>query len=161
METSTVIEASIGAVTAASSSAGGLLFPAVSCFERVDAEGLLEASPPRRGDEHGVAVLDSLQPAEIEVARGDGGPHRTRDVWTSLGPVEAESAKVAERRTPCRKLDPELGEKPGAGCCDFGGLVVEHDILASGERIGEINAEAAGQVVIADSGRTQRARLPG
>src|SRR4030095_11268030 len=32
------------------------------------------------------------------------------------GPIEAESAKVAAGRTQCGKLDPELGEKEGAGC---------------------------------------------
>jgi hypothetical protein len=102
-----------------------------------------------------------LHPAEIEVALGDRGPYRASHVWASLGPIETESAEVAAGRTPGGKLDPELGEKAGAGCRDFSGFVVEHNVFAGGESIGEINAEAAGQVVVANSGRTERACLTG
>ena len=83
------------------------------------------------------------------------------NLWASLGPIEAESADVAAGRMPGRKLDPELGEKAGAGCRDFSGFVVEHDVFAGDERIGEIDAEAARQVVVAHSGRTERPRLTG
>jgi hypothetical protein len=108
-----------------------------------------------------VAALHPFQPAEIEVTRGDRGPYRTRDVWASLGPIQAESAKVAAGRTQCGKLDPELGEKTGACRRDFSGSVVEHDIFAGDVRISEINAEAARKVVVANSGRTKRACLRG
>jgi hypothetical protein len=77
-------------------------------------------------------------------------------VWASLGPIEAESANVAVCRTPCGKLDPELGEKTGACCRDLSRVVVEHDVLAGEEGIGEVDAEAARQVVVANSGRTER-----
>jgi len=126
---------------------------------RVDAEGLLEAPSSRRGDDYGVAALHPLHPAEIEVALGDRGPYGTRDVWASLGPIEAESAKVSAGRTQCGKLDPELGEKTGACCRDLSGFVVERDVFAGDESIGEINAEAAGEVVVANSGRTKRTCL--
>ena len=63
---------------------------------------------------------------------------------------------MAVTRTPCRKLDPELGEKPGAGPRDFSGFVGEHDKLTGDHRIDEINAQAARKVAEADSGRTQR-----
>ena len=59
------------------------------------------------------------------------------------------------------KLDPELGEKSGARRRDFGGLVVDHDVFMRDQRIGEINAETTRKVVVADSGRTQRACLTG
>src|SRR5207253_7836539 len=120
-----------------------------------------ESPPPQRGDDDGVAALHPFHPAEVEVALGDRGPDRTRDVWASLGPIEAESAQVTERRTRGGKLDPELGEKTGAGCRDFGGGGVEHDVFAGDEGIGQINAEAARQVVVANSGRTQRACFTG
>ena len=61
----------------------------------------------------------------------------------------------------CGKRDPELGEKTGACGSDFGGLVVEHDVFADDKRIGEINAEAARKVVVANSGRTNGACLTG
>src|SRR2546427_6881302 len=99
--------------------------------------------------------------AEIEVALGHRGAYRTRDVWASLGPIEAESAKVAAGRTQCGKLDPELGDKTGACCRDLSGCVVEHDVFAGDERIGELNAEAARKVVVANSGRTKRACFTG
>ena len=141
------------------SSAARLAAPAAAWSGRVDAEGPLEALSSQRGDDYGVAALHPLHPAEIEVARGDRGAYGTRDVWASLGPIEAESAKVAAGRTQCGKLDPELGEKTGACCRDLGGFVVEHDVFAGDESIGEINAEAAGEVVVANSGRTKRTCL--
>jgi hypothetical protein len=151
MNTSTVIEAA----------AARLTFPEVAWFGRVDAEGLLEAPPSQWGDDYGVAAPHPFHPAEIEVALGDRGPYRSRDVWTSLGPIEAESAKVSAGRTQCGKLDPELGEKTRPCCRHLSGFVVEHDIFAGDESIGEINAEAAGEVVVANSGRTQRPCLTG
>ncbi len=142
-------------------SAARLAFPAVAWLGRVDPEGSVKAPPSQRGDDYGVAALHPLHPAEIEVALGDRGPYRTRDVWASLGPIEAQSAKVAVGRTQCGKLDPELGEKPGACCRDLSGFVVDHDVFAGDERIGEINAEAARKVVVANSGRTKRACFTG
>src|SRR5256885_5787781 len=130
MNTSTVIEASTGG-----SSAARLTFPAVAWFGRVDAEGLVEAPPSRRSDDYGVAALHPFHPAEIEVALGDRGPDRTRDVWASLGPIEAESAEVAAGRM--RKRDPEFGEEPGAGRRDFSGLVFEHEVFAGDKGIDE------------------------
>jgi hypothetical protein len=102
-----------------------------------------------------VAALHPFHPAEIEVPLGDRGPDRTRDVWASLGPIEAESAEVAAGRM--RKRDPEFGEEPGAGRRDFSGFVFEHDVFAGDKGIGEIDAEAAGKVVVANAGRTERA----
>src|SRR5207247_8472160 len=142
-----------------SRSASRLAFPALACFGRVDAEGLPEAPPSQRGDDDRVAAAHPFQPAEIEEALGDRGPDRTRDVWTSLGPIETQSAIVAAGRTRRGKLDPELGEKTGACSRDLGDFVVEHDVVAGGENIGEINAEAARKVVVAHSGRIQCACL--
>src|SRR5215472_15394965 len=76
-----------------------------------DAEGLLEPPPPRQRDRHGLATRHPFHPAEIEVAPGERGPDRARDVWASLGPVEAEPARAAASRTKCGKLEPESGEK--------------------------------------------------
>src|SRR5262245_42645956 len=154
--TSTVIEASRGDFFG-----GRLAFPAVAWFGGVDAEGLPEASPSQRGDDDGVAALHPFDPAEIEAALADRRPNRPRDVRASLGPIEAESAEVPAGRTPHRKPDAERGEEPGACCRDLRGFVVEHEILARDQRISEINAEASGQMVVADPGRAQRACLPG
>src|SRR5262249_10981367 len=90
-----------------------------------DAEHLPESPPPQRRDGDGLAVLHPFHPAEIEVALRDRGPNHTRDVWTPLGPIEAEPAKVAATRTPRRKLDPEPGEEADARCRDFSRLVID------------------------------------
>jgi len=82
-------------------------------------------------------------------------------VWASLGPIEAESAKVAAGRTQRGKLDPELGEETGACCRDFSGFVVEHDVFTGDERVGEIDAETAGKVVVTNPGRAEGACLTG
>ena len=58
---------------------------------------------------------------------------------------------------PGGKLDPELGEKSDARGRDFRDLVVEHDVFPGHERIGEIDAEAAGKMVVAHPGHAERA----
>src|SRR5260370_41012142 len=55
-----------------------------------DPERFAEAAPPRLGDDHGTAVLHSLRPAQIEVAFRQRGPYRASDVWSSLGPIQAQ-----------------------------------------------------------------------
>src|SRR5438067_9487762 len=152
-DTSTLIEASTG-VLDRRQGIGRL-------FGRVDPEGLREAPPAQRRDDYGVAALHPFDPAEIEAALGDRAPYHARDVWASLGPVEAESTEAAAVRRQRGKLDPELGEKTGACCRDFSDFVVEHDVFAGDERIGEIDAEAARKVVVANSGRTERPGLTG
>jgi hypothetical protein len=102
-----------------------------------------------------------FDPAEIETALGDPDSHRIRDVWTSLSPIEAESAEVAAGRPRRGKLDPEVGEKTGAGGRDFSDFVVEQDVFAGDERIGEIDTETTCQMVVANSGCPERARLTG
>src|SRR5262249_37084198 len=67
----------------------------------------------------------------------------------------------AARRTPCGKLDPEPGQETGAHRRELSGFVIEHDVFAADERIGEIDAEPAGKVVVANSGRTERTCLTG
>src|SRR5262245_18374827 len=132
MSTSTAIEVSPGVPCHARMPgawrrwlAVGLAFPAIAWFGRVDAEGLPEAPPSQWRDDDGVAALHPFRPAEIEVALGERGPDRTRDVGAPLGPIEAEPANVAAGRTQCAKLDPELGEETPACGRDFSGFVVE------------------------------------
>jgi hypothetical protein len=82
-------------------------------------------------------------------------------VWPSLGPIEAEPAKVPPGRARCGKLDPEPGEKTASRRRDFSRFVVEHDVSTGDQRIGEIDPEAARKVLVAHPGRTQRACLAG
>src|SRR6185295_14522397 len=90
---------------------------------------------------------------------GERGSDRTRDVRASLRPIEAKPAKVTAVRAQRGELDPEPGEKSGAGRRDLGRFVVEHDIFASDEHVDEGDAEPACQMTVADARRTERARL--
>src|SRR5512143_3179634 len=122
-----------------------------------DAERFPETALPRRGDDHRAAVLRPLRPPEIEAPLRERGPDRARDVWPSLGPVDTESAKGTALRAQRRQVEAELREKSGPRRRDLGGLVAHHDVLVRDQRIGEINAETAGEVVIADSSRAELA----
>src|SRR5262249_57224942 len=128
--------------------AGGGACPAGGGRGRVDPEGLKKPPPARRGDDDGVAARHSVDPAEVEAARGDGHPHRTGDVRASLGPIEAESAEVAAPGPRGGKRDAERGEKAGTGFRELGDVVVGHDVFAGDEGVGEIDAEAAREVVV-------------
>src|SRR5262249_10212045 len=109
----------------------------------------------------GVALLHPFHPTEVEAALGDRGPERACDVWASLGPIEAEPAKAAAARTSGGEIDPEPGEEVGAGRRDLGGRVAGYDVFAGGEGVGEVDAEAAREVVVADSRRVERPGLTG
>src|SRR5215475_3118280 len=165
--TSTVIEVSTGALDArpgvggSSGGAflgGGLARPTIVRLGRVDAEDLLEPAPSHPGNDHGVAAFHPFHPTEVEVALGHRSPQRSRDVRASFGPIEAESAQPAGR-TPRGQLDPEPGEEPESRPRDLCDFVVEHEVFAGDERVGEVNAEAARKVVVAHSGRAERVRL--
>ena len=79
------------------------------------------------------------------------------------------SVQSRQSRQKWRRVERSVGssipnsvKKPGACRRDLSGfVVVEHDVFAGDERIGEINAEAAREVVVADSGRTRARGLDG
>jgi hypothetical protein len=56
-------------------------------------------------------------------------------VWASLGPIEAQSAILAARRTQRGRRDPELGEKTGACSRDLSDVLVEDDVVAGDESV--------------------------
>jgi hypothetical protein len=108
-----------------------------------------------------MTALHPLHPPEIEAALGDRGPYRARDVWASLRPVEAEPGPASAGRTPWRKGDTELSQEAGPRPCDLRRFVVEHDVVAGDQCIGERDAETACQVVVADPGRAEGLGLAG
>jgi len=52
------------------------------------------ARKPRLPEAVRVTALPPLEPAEVEAPFRERGPDRARDVWPSLGPVEAQSTEV-------------------------------------------------------------------
>ncbi len=114
---------------------------------------------PRRGDDHGAAVLRPLRPAEIEAPFRKRGSDRSGDVWPPFGPIEARSTEITTGRIQRGKVDSELGEKSGARLRDFSGFFAEHNVLARSEEVGQVDAETTGKVVVADPGRAKLACL--
>src|SRR4029077_9406667 len=107
------------------------------------------------------AILHPFGPAQIEAAPGEGGSYHSRDVWPAFGPVDAQPTEATALRLRGRQVDSEPGEESGARPRDLGGLVADRDVFACDQGRGEINAQAAGQVVVADSRHAQLAALTG
>jgi hypothetical protein len=66
---------------------------------------------------------------------------------------------MAATRTQRGKFNAELSEKTGARLRNFSGFAPEHDVFVRGEKIGEVNAKATCEMVVANSGRTKFPRL--
>jgi len=129
-------------------------YPVPISLGSADSKGFQEPALSRQGDDDSAAVPHSLRPTEIEEAAGERCSHRAGDVWPTFGPVEAQSAETAGR-TQCSHVDAKLGEKTGAGFRDLGGFVAGRDICVCGKKIGEVDAEATGKMVVANSGRAE------
>lgn len=54
-----------------------------------------------------------------------------------------------------KQVDPKLREEPGAFLGNFSSLAAEHNVFAQGEKIGEIDAETTGEMVVAYPGRAK------
>jgi hypothetical protein len=123
-----------------------------------DAENIQEAAFSRSGDDYGATIRHTLDPAEIEVAFGEGRPYRTRDVWASFGPIDADFAEPVAGRTQRGKINPELGEKPGAGWGEFSSIIANDNVLAGSESVSQVDRKATGKVDVANSvsGSNQR-----
>src|SRR5207237_3885290 len=59
------------------------------------------------------------------------------------------------------QVEPELGQKVGACFGDLGGFIARHDVFARCEKIRQVNTEATGEMVVANSGRAKLSCLPG
>src|ERR1700737_2105233 len=104
----------------------------------------------RLTDDHRAAVLHPLGPTEVEEPVSERRPDSAPGVWPAFRPVEAGAVEAAAPRSRSKEVDPELREKPGAICRDFSGFVAEHDVFARRERVGQIDTEPTGKVVIAN-----------
>ena len=104
-------------------------YPVPISLGSADSKGFQEPALSRQGDDDSAAVPHSLGPTEIEEVAGERCSHRAGDVWPTFGPVEAQSAEPAARRTQCRQIDPEPGEKTRAGLGDFRTFVGEESLI--------------------------------
>src|SRR4029450_11736816 len=95
-----------------------------------------DASPESHERGGGAGVIGRLRQSEPEEVPSKQ-PLRENVRWPF---VCNRSSADRWRTTGKRALD--FPHQPGRYLRDFSGLVVEHDVFAGDERIGEINAEA-------------------
>ena len=74
---------------------------------------------------------------------------RTGEVQPPFAPVDARPAECAAAAPDFGELDAEVGEEFFTGTRDHSAVLAEHDLLAQGERVGERDAEPAGDMVVA------------
>lgn len=127
----------------------------LSFFAQSDPESRCKPALSRCGNGHGTALSHPLGPAEIEEAPSERGADRAGNVWPSLGPIQAYPAEVAAGCTQRSEINAKLRKKPSARLCDFRRFVAEHDVFVSGEEIGNVNAQTASKMIIANPGRTE------
>src|SRR5216684_6755575 len=120
------------------------------------AEHLGEAAPAGRRDDERAAVAHALEPAKVEAACGERGAHRAGEMRPPLGPVEARPAEGAAALLRRGEVEAELGEEIDAALGDLAALVGEHDMAALDQGVGEADAEAAGEMIVAGAGIAQR-----
>ena len=56
-------------------------------------------------------------------------------MWAAFGPIDTDFAEPAAGRTQRSKIDPELGEKTGAGWGEFSSIIAKDNVLAGSESI--------------------------
>src|SRR6185295_12257953 len=115
---------------------------------------LRELLPSARGHGEGPAVLDACHPAPLQEDLRQRGADGAGEVMPSLGPVDTGAAVSPLRAPHLPEVDAEAGEEPLAGAGQLAATVGEHDVVAAQHQVAQGDAEAAGQVVVA------QARLP-
>jgi hypothetical protein len=78
-----------------------------------------------------------------------GGAQGAGKVMPSLRPIEAGLAEHAAPRSRTPRIDPEVLEERLPLCGDLADSVREDEIAASPQRVGEGDAEPAGEMVVA------------
>src|SRR5260221_4208339 len=120
------------------------------------AEDLGEAVPAVGSDDQRAAVAHALEPVQIEAARGKGRADSAGEMRPPLGPVEAGPAEGAAPQLHRGEVEAEAREEIDAGRGDLAALVGEHDMAALDQGIGEADAQAAGEKVLAGARVAQR-----
>src|SRR5262249_1772427 len=118
-----------------------------------DAENIHETPLSRRGDDHRAAILHSLGPAEIEAPIGEFRSNRAADVRPAFRPVQPGATEVAASGARTNDIDPKFCEEPAAFLGYLCGLITKNEVFARSEKIGQVDAEASCQMVIANPGR--------
>ena len=102
------------------------------------------------------AIALAREPAELQAAAADLRAHMPGDVIAPLAPIEAGRQKI--------RLLPGFGTSDSAECAqesrpgvrDFAAVLGEHDVASRGERVGDRDADPAGQMIVAGAREAQR-----
>jgi hypothetical protein len=84
-----------------------------------------------------------------EEGGGEGGAEGAGEVGATLGPVEAGAGNAPSALSQVVGVDPERTEPGLAVPCEVEVVAVEGEDLALEERVGDGDAESAGEVVVA------------
>src|SRR5215469_10538650 len=130
-------------------------FRALEALARqVHSKRLGQASLSRRGQPQRAAVTLADEPTQTQTAPPDLRAHKTRDMISALAPVETGSAEDAfAARAQVRA---EFGQKARARIRHLAPVLGEDDVSIGDERIGDGDADLAGQVIVASAREAKR-----
>src|SRR5262249_17998469 len=94
-------------------------------------------------------IADARDPAEFEAAAGKRCAERARKMQPALAPIDAGPAERAAAALDVLEMDTEVGEEFLARARDHAAVFAEHDVFIPRQRVGECNAEPAGDMVVA------------
>src|SRR4029453_6198405 len=121
---------------------------------QVHAKRVEQACFPRRGQPQRAAVALPDEPTQVQTAMPDLRAHQTGDMISPLAPVETgptEDAFAARAQ-----IRAERAQKPRAGIRHLAAVLGEDDVSIGDERIGDGDADLAGQVVVAGAREAKR-----
>src|SRR5262249_46758668 len=125
-------------------------------------ERIEQARFPSRCQPQRAAVALPDEPAQIQTATPDLRAHKTGDMISALAPVETGSTE--DSFAARAQIRAERGEKARARIRHLATVLGEHDVPIGDERIGDGDADLAGQMIVAGAREAQcvvpnRARL--
>src|SRR5437588_8306493 len=113
-------------------------------------QGFAKAALAGGSDRDRARFAVAADPVQREAARRQLGAERAADMQAPLAPVEAGSAIEVGGRVGAQ-LQAEPPEEIHAGLGDPAAFAGQLDITAFAERIGELDPELAGEMVVAGS----------
>src|SRR5262249_17648819 len=124
------------------------LFRGVEPLARqVDSKRIGQAYLSPRGQPQRAAVALAHEPTQTQAAPPDLRAHKTRDMKSALAPVETGPAEDAF--AACAQVRTEFGQKARARIRHLAPVLGEDDVSVGDERIGDGDADLAGQVIVA------------
>src|SRR5207244_3363300 len=125
-------------------------------FRQVDSKRMGQACLSRRGQPQRAAVALADEPTQIQAAPPDLRAHKTRDMISALAPVETRPAE--DSFAARAQVRTEFGQKARARIRHLAAVLGKDDVPIRDERVGDGDADLAGQVIVAGAGWRSDAR---